>query len=416
MRIAAVNLNRTRVGGIETYLDTAFAALTAAGHEVALWCEIDAPAGAPKIRLPDRAPAWCVAEGGLAPALAALKAWRPDVIYVHAVSHPSIEERIIDAGPAVLFDHGYYGTCISGNKMFAAPRPRPCARCFGVQCLFHYYPHRCGGLNPIRMWTEYRRQSARLGLMRRYAAVLVASDHMCDELLRHRLAPERVHVVRLPIAPGPRGDATDSAPLSGIDVHRAHRLLFVGRMTPLKGGPMMLDALAPAAAALNRSLEVTFVGDGPDRPRWEDRARRVHDSAADVRIDFIAWQDSTRLGRLMRESDLLVVPSTWPEPFGLVGPEAGSHGVPAVAFAVGGIPEWLTNGVNGHLAPGDPPTAAGLAQAIVACLHDPAEYARLRRGALKMARRFELDTHLDALVAILGQAAGIAPPARARSL
>src|SRR5437016_5165138 len=103
MRIAAVNLNRARVGGIETYLDTAFTALTAASHEVALWCEIDAPAGAPKIRLPDRAPAWCVGEGGLARALAALKAWRPDVIYVHAVSDPRIEERIIDAGPAVLF-------------------------------------------------------------------------------------------------------------------------------------------------------------------------------------------------------------------------------------------------------------------------------------------------------------------------
>jgi glycosyltransferase involved in cell wall biosynthesis len=330
MRIAAVNLNRARIGGIETYLDTALAALAAAGHEVALWYEIDAPADAPQIRLPDRAPRWCAGRSGLAPALAALRAWRPDVIYVHAVGDSRVEERIIDTGPAVLFDHGYYGTCISGNKMFAAPRPWPCARRFGWQCLFHYYPHRCGGLNPMRMWTEYRRQSARLGLMRRYSEVLVASDHMRDELLRHRFAPERVHVVRLPIATGSCGDAKERAPLlSGIDAHRAVRLLFVGRMTSLKGGPIMLDALAPAAAALNRPLEVTFVGDGPDRPRWEDRARRVHNSAADVRIYFTGWLGSAPLSRLMRESDLLVVPSTWPEPFGLVGPEAGSHGLPA---------------------------------------------------------------------------------------
>jgi glycosyltransferase involved in cell wall biosynthesis len=414
MRIALVNSNRALVGGAETYLDMAFAALTTAGHEVALWCEIDAPAGAPQISLPDRAPAWCASESGLASAFAALRAWCPEVIYVHAVSEPRIEERIIDTAPAVLFDHGYYGTCISGNKMFAAPHPRPCARSFGWPCLFHYYPYRCGGLNPVRMWTEYRHQGARLGLMRRYAEVLVASDHMRDELLHHRFAPERVHVVRLPMALGPRGDATVSAPLSGIDVHRALRLLFVGRMTQLKGGPTMLDALTPAAAALNRPLEVTFVGDGPDRSQWEDRAHRVNDPVADVRINFTGWLGSMQLGRLMRESDLLVVPSTWPEPFGLVGPEAGSFGLPAAAFAVGGIPEWLTNGVNGHLAPGDPPTAAGLAQAIVACLHDPGEHSRLQRGALELARRFRLDTHVDTLVSIFGQAASRNGSASAR--
>ena len=50
-----------------------------------------------------------------------------------------------------------------------------------------------------------------------------------------------------------------------------------------------------------------------------------------------------------------MVPSIWPEPFGQVGPEAGLYGVPAAAFAVGGTPSWLTDGVNGRLAPGDPP-------------------------------------------------------------
>ena len=76
---------------------------------------------------------------------------------------------------------------------------------------------------------------------------------------------------------------------------------------------------------------------------------------------------------LFQESDLLVVPSIWPEPFGQVGPEAGLYGVPVAAFAVGGTPSWLTDGVNGLLAAGDPPTAAGLAESIVGCLADPAD-------------------------------------------
>ena len=94
------------------------------------------------------------------------------------------------------------------------------------------------------------------------------------------------------------------------------------------------------------------------------------------------------------------MPSLWPEPFGLVGVEAGLHNVPAAAFAVGGIPAWLVDGVNGYLAPGDPPTPDGLAVAIIKCLEDPATHARLRHNALKVARRFSINAHLVALLNI----------------
>ena len=77
-------------------------------------------------------------------------------------------------------------------------------------------------------------------------------------------------------------------------------------------------------------------------------------------------------------ADLLVVPSLWPEPFGLVGLEAARHRLPVAAFAVGGIPDWLRPGVNGYLAPGDPPTPGGLADAIIACL-------RIRKRTLACA-------------------------------
>ncbi len=119
--------------------------------------------------------------------------------------------------------------------------------------------------------------------------------------------------------------------------------------------------------------------------------------------------DAAGLDRLMRESDLLVVPSTWPEPFGLAGPEAGLRGLPAVAFAVGGIPEWLRDGVNGRLAPADPPSATGLARAIVDCLRDPAELERLRRGAREAAAGFSVDAHVAALLGLFSRIAAAAP-------
>ena len=104
----------------------------------------------------------------------------------------------------------------------------------------------------------------------------------------------------------------------------------------------------------------------------------------------------------MRRADLLAVPSLWPEPFGQVGVEGGRLGVPAVGYAVGGIPDWLIPGRSGELAPGDPPTVQGLAEAIVRVLADPSHYSSLCRGAWELASRFTLDAHLAELELILG--------------
>jgi glycosyltransferase involved in cell wall biosynthesis len=81
--------------------------------------------------------------------------------------------------------------------------------------------------------------------------------------------------------------------------------------------------------------------------------------------------------------------------------EAGGVGLPSVAFAVGGIPDWCEPGESGELAPGNPPTPEGLAEALVRALADPGHHARLREGAWRMARRFNAEAHVDALSALL---------------
>ncbi len=106
----------------------------------------------------------------------------------------------------------------------------------------------------------------------------------------------------------------------------------------------------------------------------------------------------------MRQADLLVVPSVWPEPYGLVGVEAGGLGLPAAGYAVGGIPEWLIPGHSGELAPGDPPTVDGLADAIVRAVADPAHYAKLCRGAWETSGSSTLRSHLEYLEPILEDA------------
>jgi glycosyltransferase involved in cell wall biosynthesis len=412
MRIALATLNARLVGGVESYLDLVVPLLKEEGHDTALICEVDAPTERRRISLGSDTPLWCVVELGLKRALAELTHWRPDVIYSHNLSDPKLDRQLIAIAPAVRFVHSYHGTCISGGKTFKYPVPRSCARPFEALCLAHFYPHRCGGLNPVTMWRDYRQQAERLQVLRDYRMLVVASEHMRNEYLRQGFPTTGVRPIGLPIvnskmecAPSVRGffDTRNEEYVEGTKP--PSRVVFIGRMEYLKGGLMLIDAMRLAVIALDRPLTLTFAGEGRDRTLWEEKARRSCCGEERLDITFTGWLEREALNALLDSSDLLAVPSLWPEPFGLIGPEAGTHGVPAAGFKVGGIPEWLKDGVNGYLARSDPPTATALSVAIANCLRNQAEHTRLRCGACEQASRFGVTRHLKQLTEVLREVA-----------
>ena len=99
----------------------------------------------------------------------------------------------------------------------------------------------------------------------------------------------------------------------------------------------------------------------------------------------------------------------WPEPFGLVGYEAAAHGVPVAAFRVGGIPEWLLDGVSGHLVDPRPDPVAAMRDAIVLALGDDGHYASLRRGARTAHAAAAARDSVGALARALEQAVLVTP-------
>lgn len=397
------------MGGTESYLAALVPALGDAGHAVAFFHAVDVPADRGAMELPASVPAWCVAERGANRALAELRDWRPDVLYVHGLSDPVLEERLLDVAPAVLFLHNYYGTCVSGAKTFKNPVVRPCSRTFGPACLLHYYPHRCGGWNPLTMVRLYRQQAHRLRLLSRYRLLLTHSEHMRQEYLRHGLPSERVRVIPY-FVPGPMPD--ELAPAEERPPDAPFRLLFLGRMDLLKGGHVLLDALPEAAARLRRPLHLTMAGDGPLRSRWQEQARALTAGHPAIAVAFPGWLNEEQKAAQFRQTDLLVMPSLWPEPFGMVGVEAGRFGVPAVAFDVGGVRAWLQDGVNGVLAGGAVPTATHLAKAIASCLSGSGE--TFRNTARRSASGFTRTPHVSALNACLDHAVGPLHPKSVR--
>lgn len=383
------------VGGVEGYLAELVPELRALGHELAFWCEVDTPADRTRLALPEGVPGWCVAEIGAADALRALREWRPDVVYVQGMIDPELEAEVQAVAPSVFFLHAYQGACISGTRTHRFPAVEPCGKTFGAACLLHYYPRRCGGLNPLTMWVDFLRQKRAMELLQGYAALATHSEHMEATYRRQGFGPDRLH--RLPFCIDlAQGDRPRPTPRSLPAVGR--RLLFIGRMAGLKGGDVLLRALPEVARELGQPVRLTLAGDGPERATWERIAEEVRARDPRVAVDFAGWVDEARREELLGDADLLVVPSQWPEPFGRVGPEAGVAGVPAVAFDVGGVRDWLTPGANGHLAPGERPDGAGLAAAIVRALRDPAHHAELSRGAFALAQRFTRRSHVEALV------------------
>ena len=178
-------------------------------------------------------------------------------------------------------------------------------------------------------------------------------------------------------------------------------VLFAGRMTAIKGGDVAIEAVAQAATLTPRPLRIVLAGDGPQRSGWQARAAKLS-----VAAEFPGWLAGDALTSAFREASMIVVPSLWPEPFGLVGLEAGSFGVPAVAFDVGGVREWLDPQRSGVLV--NPVEGAfGLAVAIASLVENPPTRQRLGDGARAMARFLSLESHVDRLEVVLQRAAGV---------
>lgn len=149
-------------------------------------------------------------------------------------------------------------------------------------------------------------------------------------------------------------DATVFKPDSTPD--RTGDLIFVGRLVSDKGADTLLKALAILGEQGIRP-GLTVVGDGPERVSLE---KLVAELKLEGQVMFIGSKTSREIADLLRRHKVLVVPSLWEEPFGVVALEGIACGCAVIGSAGGGLPEAI--GPSGVTFPnGD---AAALAKQI----------------------------------------------------
>jgi glycogen(starch) synthase len=157
------------------------------------------------------------------------------------------------------------------------------------------------------------------------------------------------------------------------DVERSRDLVFLGRLVSDKGVDVLLAALCHLA---ERGLRpgLTVIGDGPEAPRLREQAARL---GLLGQVEFLGTRTGEELVRLLNRHRILVVPSRYDEPFGIVALEGIACGCAVVASRGGGLPEAV--GPCGRtFANGN---AEDLAAILAELLADPARQAALQAGA-----------------------------------
>jgi glycosyltransferase involved in cell wall biosynthesis len=118
---------------------------------------------------------------------------------------------------------------------------------------------------------------------------------------------------------------------------RDRELVFLGRLVYDKGADLLFQSLAHLR---ERGLtpRLTIVGKGPEEPALRDLSRQHH---LDAQIDFAGQQTGADLIALLNRHRLLVVPSRWKEPFGLVALEGMACGCIPLVANCGGLPDAI---------------------------------------------------------------------------
>ncbi len=238
---------------------------------------------------------------------------------------------------------------------------------------------------------------------RRSQAIIAVSEHTAEHLIAVEQADRRkVHTVvngidfdrvRLSAPEAPARLRQELTPAG------EHLLLIVARLHPEKGHEYLFQAVAELNRTLPRPVILAAAGTGPFAEAYRVKVQEM--GCTDF-VRFLGFRKD--VADLMAAADVMVLPSV-AEAFGLVLTEALYLGTPVVATHVGGIPEIVTDGVDGILVP--PADSTALARALAGLLSDPERRRRLAgAGKEKVQRQFRFDTMVRRYEAVYEQLSG----------
>lgn len=320
-----------------------------------------------------------------------LERFRPEVFHAHnliglSAALPALAREAGAATVVTLHDH--WGYCFKNTIIKEGTTVcRDFSRCAECQPVIDDGAARA---IPIR----FRKDFVRL-MLSEVDTLVSPSRYLAESYVRAGYPRERMHVVwnGIDIA---RFDAIARKPAPG-----ELRLTYLGILAPHKGVQTLMEALGhlPPGAP----VRVNLVGDGESAPLYRQILER-NGRAEHVR--FWGRLDPSRVGEAFAETDVLVLPSIWPENQPVSITEAMACHVPAIVSNMGGMLELVQDGVSGDVfQAGD---VRDLAMKIEGYLADPSRAARLGAVARQRIEGHSFDRQVERLLEVYEQA-GVMP-------
>lgn len=230
------------------------------------------------------------------------------VYHVHGWSKilsPSVFQALDPvAERTVVHAHDFFTACPNGafydyqNRQVCERRPLG-MDCLTTACDKRNYTH--------KLWRSARGYNLfhQLRSREKFRRIILLHEKMEEFMVRAGYAAERLVTIRNPTTPflGER-----------VAAERNADVFFIGRLDEEKG---VQDAVAAAKIA---GVPLTIIGDGPLR---EELAREAN-------TRMLGWLDHAQIGEAIRTARALIMPSRYPEPFGMVALEAAASGLPVI--------------------------------------------------------------------------------------
>jgi glycosyltransferase involved in cell wall biosynthesis len=170
-------------------------------------------------------------------------------------------------------------------------------------------------------------------------------------------------------------------------------IALVGRINSWKGQPLLLDAFQSIADKY-KNTKLVFIGSAPPNQEFFETnlKAKILDFKLNDRVLIIPFQEN--IWQFWDAVDIAVVPSTEPEPFGMVAIEAMLSKKPVVAANHGGLTETVVHNHNGLLF--EPNSAKALAEALEVLILDTKKRNVLgENGYHRTIEHFSLEKHTE---------------------
>ncbi|MBD3379947.1 MAG: glycosyltransferase [Candidatus Omnitrophica bacterium] len=391
MRILFVNMYPGDSGGVEYYITALARKLGEMGH----FCSMVHGGGVPGDTVFRECRAvpelWrhelVFATGTREKLDAVMEELAPDIVYLHNIENAGAIRYFAGRSPSVKFVHGYKSVDPDGKMLLYGPLEANRAP-LSPSCFIRAFTRKSMPRSPVKAVKAYLRASSALKASSELPAIIAASGHMKQVLADNGLEEERISVIPY---------FTD---LSGVETRSgcSGPLLFAGRLAEGKG----LDVLLEVLSLIEGDVSLDVVGDGPEKREFSERSREMGLSG---RVRCHGWSDHFLMGSFYDRCSLLVLPSVWPEPFGICGIEAAVRGKPAVAFDVGGVSDWLIDGETGFLI--EPYNRKKMAEKIFLLLSDPGlRKAMGERAREKALEKYAPSKHIERLMGVFREVVG----------